>query len=415
MTETRFRWAVGALAFLRVVPAVVVLLANGTSLPLFPGSAYGPPRGDTYGFYAAAREFISSWTHVPRPLLAAAVLALVVVGVLCVRGWRHGRRAEAVAGGAVAAGAFVSLAVHEMGFTGAGAVGWPIAWSIPLFPLRAAGALDYHVAFYIGVVILLAANAVTIVATALVGRRLLGPRLGLVAPALLVVWPFAMRAIEGTGNGVYGTWLDDSGVALYSEPLSTALVMCALALVVMLADDPAAAAFAGAIAGYSTAVRVSNATVTLVLFLALVAARRWRSGIWFAVGAGGMLLIAAMFWSRGYSSFPSGPSKAAPNGLFSWHYIVRSWRDSVVFDWKMIAILLPLPLIGLVALRHRTTAVVALGGTVAVTAAFYSLYYITALHPRFLFVALPSLFVLAAAGVGLVVARLHRREAATRA
>jgi hypothetical protein len=49
-----------------------------------------------------------------------------------------------------------------------------------------------------------------------------------------------------------------------------------------------------------------------------------------------------------------------------------------------------------------------------VTAAFYSLYYITALHPRFLFVALPSLFLLGAAGVGLVVAqvRLRRRETA---
>jgi len=50
---------------------------------------------------------------------------------------------------------------------------------------------------------------------------------------------------------------------------------------------------------------------------------------------------------------------------------------------------------------------VALGGTVVVTAAFYSAYYITALHPRFLFVALPALFVLATIGV----AALNRRSA----
>ena len=413
MTERRFRWAIGALVLLRVAPALVVLIANGRSLPLFPGYGYGPPRGDTFGFYAAAREFISSWTHVPKGLLGAAVIALALVAVLCVRGWQRGRRAEAIVAAAVAVGFFVSLAVHEMGLTGAGAVGWPIVWSIPLFPLRAASALHYHAAFYLGIAILVAANAVTIVATALLGRRLIGPRLALLAPALLVVWPFAMRAIEGTGNGVYGSWLDDVGVLLYSEPLSTALVTCALALVVLRTADPAAAALAGALVGFSTAVRVSNATLVVVLLLAILSARRWRSAAAFAVAAGGMLVIAATFWSRGYSSFPSGPSKAAPNGLFSWHYIVRSWRDSVVFDWTMLAILVPLPLVGLLALRRRTTAVAALGGIVAVTAAFYSLYYITALHPRFLFVALPSLFVLAAAGVGLAAERLRGDAAAS--
>ena len=73
----------------------------------------------------------------------------------------------------------------------------------------------------------------------------------------------------------------------------------------------------------------------------------------------------------------------------------------------MLVILLPLPLIGLYALRAAAADALTLAGIVAATALFYSAYYITALHPRFLFVALPSLFVLAAAGVGEIAARLR--------
>jgi hypothetical protein len=113
----------------------------------------------------------------------------------------------------------------------------------------------------------------------------------------------------------------------------------------------------------------------------------------------GTLSIALAFWSKGYASFPGGKSAAAPYGLFSIHYVHRSWANSAVFDWKMLVILLPLPLVGAVLLRKRPADLVALGGTIIVTAGLYSTYYITALHPRFLFVALPPLFVLAAAGV----------------
>nr|MBA3844719.1 hypothetical protein [Actinomycetota bacterium] len=116
------------------------------------------------------------------------------------------------------------------------------------------------------------------------------------------------------------------------------------------------------------------------------------------------VLIAAEFWSRGYGSFKNHPSDQAPNGLFSLHYLARSWRDSSVFDWKMILILVPLPLVGVFALRRRAYDTLILATVVIVTAAFYSAYYITALHPRFLFVALPPLFVLAAAGAARLAA-----------
>jgi hypothetical protein len=119
----------------------------------------------------------------------------------------------------------------------------------------------------------------------------------------------------------------------------------------------------------------------------------------YALACAGAATIAGEFWSRGYGSFKNGRSDKAPDGLFSWHYVIRSWRDSGVFDWKMLAILLPLPLIGLYALRRCRSVSLTLAGVIAATAAFYSAYYITALHPRFLYVALPALFILAASGV----------------
>ena len=45
------------------------------------------------------------------------------------------------------------------------------------------------------------------------------------------------------------------------------------------------------------------------------------------------------------------------------------------------------------------------------TALFYSLYYITALHPRFLYVALPALFILTGVGLQLLVERFGPRPA----
>jgi hypothetical protein len=404
MTDTGFKRAVAGLAVLRVLPAVVVLGANGRSLPGFPGYGYGPPNGDTFGFYAAAREFISAWSHLSKPLLGFAVLVLLGCVTLAVSLWRRRMTCESVVLMSVAVGLFVTLGVREMGFTGAGAVGWPILWAIPLFPLRAAGALGYHGAYYIGAAVALACNVVTVFATALIARRVVPGRFALVAPALLVVWPFLMRLVEGTGNVVYGSWLDDVGPLLYAEPLSTALVTVALALAILRRGNPSAAALAGALLGLSVAVRVSNATIAVVVFVLIAFNATWRAIVAFALAGVGTVSIAAEFWSRGYGSFKNHATDQAPDGLFSLRYLVRSWRDSSVFDWKMILILLPLAIIGVFALRHRVYDGLLLAGVVIVTAAFYSAYYITALHPRFLFVALPPLFVLEAAGVARLAA-----------
>lgn len=404
MADSAFKRALVLLAALRIAPALIVLAENGHSLPALPGYGYGPPEGDTYGFYAAAREFISVWTRLSKPLLGFGVLLLAGAAAGAYLLWSNYRKGEAVTLAAAALGIFLSAGIHEMGLTGAGAVGWPVVWSLPLLPLRVAGALGYHGAYYLGIAILLLCNIVTIVATALIARRLVPGRLALLAPALLVIWPFLMRGLEGTGNVVYGSWLDDTGLLLYAEPLSTALVATALALLILRRSNAFAAALAGALLAFSVAVRVSNVTIAAVVFIALVFAASRRATILFTLACAGAATVAAEFWSRGYGSFKNHPSDQAPNGLFSWHYLVRSWRDSGVFDWKMLLVLLPLPIIGVLALRRRRYELWLLAGVVIVTAVFYSAYYITALHPRFLFVALPPLFVLAAVGVERLVA-----------
>jgi hypothetical protein len=409
--ERSFRVWVGVLALLRIVPALIVLAANGRSLPAIPGSPYGPPNGDTYGFYAAAREFVSAWAHVSRPLLGLAVLVLVAACMFARRLWRQGSQGVAVAVVSVAVGLFTAVGVRAMVPTGAGAVGWPIVWSIPMFPLRATGQLSYHLAYYAGIAILLAANVVTVIATALIARRFAPPRIALLAPALLVLWPFLMRFVEGTDNIVYGSWLDDQGVALYAEPLSTALVAVAIALVILRTRDERAIAAAGALTGFATAVRISNIMIAAVLGLSILLLRSRRAAALYATACAGMGAIAAAFWSLGYATFSGGKSEQAPSGLFSWHYLLRSWRDSGVFDWKMLVILLPLPLIGAWSLRRRPVELLALAGTIVVTAVFYSAYYITALHPRFLYVALPALFVLATVGVAALSGRSARERA----
>ena len=397
MSDAAFRRAVAVLATLRIVPALLVLAANGRSLPALPGYGFAPPSGDTYGYYAAARDFIAVWARVAKPLLAVGLVLAVAGAAGAWILWRRRRRDVAVALAAVTLGLVLSIGVQAMSATGAGAVGWPLVWSLPLFPLRAAGALGYHAAYYLGIALLLLCNVVTVVATALIARRLVPGRIALLAPSLLVAWPFLMRLVEGWGSDVQGSWLDDSGIALYTEPLSTALVATALALLILRTPEPAWAALAGALLGFSAVVRISNVTIVAVAFAGLLFATSRRNLVAFAVASAGLLAVAAAYWPHGYSTFDhhGDPRLDTP---ISWDYVVASWRDSNVFDWKMLLILLPLPLLGLWALRRNRYEAYLLAGTVVVTAAFYSAYSFTSLHPRFLFVALPPLFVLAAAG-----------------
>ena len=69
---------------------------------------------------------------------------------------------------------------------------------------------------------------------------------------------------------------------------------------------------------------------------------------------------------------------------------------------KVLLVLLPLALIGTLAVAPVWRRWL-LWLVIAATAALYSVYAVTDIHPRFLYVAFPSLLVLWAGGIVLVV------------
>lgn len=373
---------------MRVAVPLVALAAGGRDLHVFPRYDHEPLIGDATGFYATARELIS---EAAGPAGAAAFV-VAAVGIWLTRRQPEAWRRVAVGSAAAALAATIVVAPSEPG--GAAVVGWPLLWAVLLLPFRILGVLDPDVAFAVGLPVLLAANAVTVVATAYLGLRATGSRaVGLAAGALFALWPFLVRPLAGDRAWENGQWLVDVGLALYNEPLSTALVTVALALLVAARLEPAALALAGLLLGLATTVRVSNgflAALAALFVLQRVGLR--RSLPYLAAGAPWAVLVA-VYWPKGYPVIPNVPG-------FSLEQAGRSWSDSSVFDPLTLLVLLPLALVA-VALR-RTWAVALLGLVVAVTAAFYTFYEHTHLHPRFLYVALPALFVLQAVGGWLV-------------
>ena len=101
------------------------------------------------------------------------------------------------------------------------------------------------------------------------------------------------------------------------------------------------------------------------------------------------LPLLAVYWPKGYPEIPNKPG-------FSLGQAGRSWTDSLIFDPRMLLLLLPLAIVGRVVLRPWVAALLA--AAIVPNALFYTFYEHTHLHPRFLYVALPPLFVLEAAG-----------------
>ena len=231
----RRRWlvALAALAGVRLAIPLVTLAFSGHALPGLPAYRYHPLNGDSFGFYAATREFISSLGRVSKPLLLLAVVLVAAATVAGIRLWRRspGRRWIAVLLPAGALALAVTLPIHQMHPPGAAVFGWPLLWAIPMIPIRAAGLLTPNVAFVIGLVLTLAALAVTVIATAYVGLYATGRRsVGLIAAGFFAVWPLVSGQIVGHSAWENGQWNVDVGLHLYTEPLSTALVVVSVAL-----------------------------------------------------------------------------------------------------------------------------------------------------------------------------------------
>jgi hypothetical protein len=384
--------ALALLVVVRVAIPLAALAAAGRDLPGLPPYDYRPLIGDATGFYAESRELIS----VSFGPAGVAALLLLVAGAVAVRRLR--RSWAAIPAACLAVSLAASALVLDQQTSGAAVVGWPLLWSIPLFPFRLVGLLDEDVAFAVGLVLSLAANAVTVVATAYIGLRATGSRaVGVAAAALFTVWPLLTRPLAGTSAWENGQWLVDVGLALYTEPLSTALVAAAIALLLARALDPVRLASAGALLGFATVVRPSNGffAVAAVGLLALrVGLRRTvpaaLAGLAFAP-------LVAVYWPKGYPKIENRPG-------FSLAQADRSWVDSLLFDPRTVLILLPLALLGLVAIARWNAAL--LGAVIAANVVLYTFYEHTHLHPRFLYVALPALFTLEAAGAWLVIRKV---------
>ncbi|MGI8421913.1 MAG: hypothetical protein ACR2MU_06600, partial [Gaiellaceae bacterium] len=197
---------------MRIAIPLAALAASGSKLPGLPRYDYVAFTGDANGFYAAAREFLSA---LASPVSLAAGVALLVVLALL---WRERRRGAPIAIAAVLA---LSLAlvvpISRMHPPGAAVFGWPLVWSVPLLPLRALGLLTPNAAFVPGLVLSLAANAATVVATAYAGLWATGRRgIGIAAAAVFAFWPLLAAFVAGTSAWGNGTWAVDAGLVMYT-------------------------------------------------------------------------------------------------------------------------------------------------------------------------------------------------------
>lgn len=280
MATVSWRGPLAVLVALRLAVPLAALAASGRDLPAIPRYDYGLT-GDATGFYAATREFLASWGRLGLPLIL--LVALTVAGVvLIVAAWRRRTigRHWLVALGASGFAVVVSIAVSQMHPPGAPVVGWPLLWSLPMLPYRALGGpLDSDVAFGFGLVVSLLANAVTVVATAYAGLYATGRRsIGLGAATLYALWPLLVGVIGGSRAWENGTWAVDAGLALYTEPVSTALVATAAVLLLSPRLGELGLATSGALLSVATAVKLSNGLLAGAL-LVLLARRLGARGV----------------------------------------------------------------------------------------------------------------------------------------
>jgi hypothetical protein len=391
-------WALLAgLCALRAGVALAALAASGEQLPGLPRYRFLALPGDATGYYAATREFMAAWARLPVVVVGVLALSTLAGAVLLVRAWRRrpARRPWLVVAAAAGCSALATIAVTQMNASGAAVFGWPLVWALPMLPWRAAGgALDPEIAFGFGLALSLAANAVTIVACAYAGLYATGRRwLGLLAAALFAAWPFLTGLIGGSRAWENGTWQADVGLHLYTEPLSTALVAVALALLLRPAQAPLPLALAGAALGFAGVVKLSNAVVAGLGALVLLAAVGRRRTLPYVAAALVWAPVALVFYPLGY------PTYDLPDDLFALHHLGPSWTESLLWRPGVLLVVLPLAVVGALTLRRDRRLALLACWTLA-NAVFYSPYYFTAQHPRFLFASLPSLFVLTAAGAG---------------
>ena len=401
--ERYWRLVVGALVVVRVAVPLLALAASGRELPGLPAYTFHPLTGDSYGYYAAARGLISSAVRIDEQafVFVGAIVVLALAGAVLIY-----RRSERdgwlwIPFVCLVVSSLAAVAVAEMANPGSPTIGWPLIWAVPLAPLRVAGLLHRDSAFALGLVLSLVANAVTVAAGAVMGRRATGSRaIGIATAALLAFWPLFVRPLAGPEAWFNSQWLVDVGLALYSEPLSTALVAVATAIVLDSRASQRRYALAGALLGFATTVRLSNAVIAAV-FVVVVLMRDRRRVVALVVGGLAWLPVVIAFWPKSYYIDQSQVESGVPATAWGFRYAVESWANSSIFGPRTLVIIVPLLILGAVVLRHSRAAPLLVGPILA-TALLYTPYRDTDGHPRFLYVILPHAFVLVATGIVLI-------------
>ncbi len=403
-------WVIGGCVAIRLAIPLAALVAEGTALPGLPRFRYGPLYGDANGYYAAAREIIAAALRVAPQISVVGVLGagLLYVGV---------RRRASPASLAVLIAAIpataATLVVVEMRPAGAPVVGWPLLWASALAPLRLLDpGFGPDAAFVVGVGLSFLAVAATVVAVAYVGLWSTGKRtVGLLAAVLFALWPFVPGLVVGERGWENGSWFVDVGLHLYTEPVSTALVVGAVALLLRPEAGDLSAAIAGLALGFATVVKLSDGVIAVGLVGVLLLARHRRQALLVTVGGLVSVPLLLAYWNKGYVATYDG-SISASDRPWSLDYIGTAWGDSTLFSPLLVTLLVVPAVLGAVLLRTMFARAI-LVVPIVLTVATYSVYYVTALHPRFFYVVLPLVLVLdASAAVG--VARRFRgvRDAA---
>ncbi len=134
---------------------------------------------------------------------------------------------------------------------------------------------------------------------------------------------------------------------------------------------------------------------------------RLRETLPFLAGALSLAPLVAFYWPISYPKLFHN-RHSWPRDPFDPGHIVANWTHSSIFTPHVLAIVLPLAVIGVFGLLRpwQLALVVAF---FLINPIFYSFYANTAEHPRFLYASLPELFVLWAAGIAVIVRAVLER------
>jgi hypothetical protein len=394
-----------AIGFRALFPLAVLAASPHRLLPGLPRYRYNPLEGDAYGYYFGARELLDVWRREAVVVLPVAFLAAVAVLIA----WRRLQGPARIVAVAWALGLLAAVLCVFTRFNGAAQIGWPLLWSIPLLPYRALGLpLDPDIAFGVGLTLSLLCNAITVAATYQLARIAnLGRTVALFAASLFAFWPL-ISLLTGPDAAANGTWQIDLGLSQYTEPLSTALVTSALVLIFKRDRGEVAAAVGGVLLGLSVLVRLSNGLIAALVVIALLLWRERARALVVALTGLAFTPAVGLYYPE---SYPKLKPPVFPAHPFSLSYAGEAWSQSLLWHPAVLIVIVPIALVGAFAIPRRLAAV--LGAAVLLTAAFYSLYELTPIHPRFLFVLLPMVALLWAAGAAAITTRtaaLYHRE-----